>query len=173
MLGLTSPSPAHNPAGEPEIATVSLLLPAAGMRAHSRSYPHRRLASSWHPPAATGMEPSEPQLKRTHSTSYWKHTAACSCATTSAYGAGRRSTGIFPCFPPPFWAPAEPWQRSTQSSTDWKRCLQLACKHLFHDQCIRGWTLIGKKDTCPTCLEKVDMRAIFADRPWETRNISW
>ena len=51
--------------------------------------------------------------------------------------------------------------------------LQLACKHLFHDQCIRGWTLIGKKDTCPTCLEKVDLRAIFSDRPWETRNISW
>ena len=50
---------------------------------------------------------------------------------------------------------------------------QLACKHLFHDQCIRGWTLIGKKDTCPTCLEKVDLRAIFSDRPWETRNISW
>lgn len=32
---------------------------------------------------------------------------------------------------------------------------------------------MGKKDTCPTCLEKVDLRLIFADRPWETRNLSW
>lgn len=51
--------------------------------------------------------------------------------------------------------------------------VQLPCKHLYHDGCIRGWTLVGKKDTCPTCLEKVDLRLIFADRPWETRNLSW
>ena len=40
-------------------------------------------------------------------------------------------------------------------------------------QCIRGWTIVGKKDTCPACLEKVDLRAVFHDRPWETRNLSW
>jgi len=40
-------------------------------------------------------------------------------------------------------------------------------------QCIRGWTIVGKKDTCPACLEKVDLRAVFQDRPWETRNLSW
>ena len=26
---------------------------------------------------------------------------------------------------------------------------QLACKHKFHEKCIRGWCLIGKKDICP------------------------
>jgi RING finger protein 121 len=26
---------------------------------------------------------------------------------------------------------------------------QLACKHVFHEKCIRGWCLVGKKDICP------------------------
>ncbi|PRW20957.1 RING finger 121 [Chlorella sorokiniana] len=51
--------------------------------------------------------------------------------------------------------------------------VQLACKHLFHLDCIRGWCIIGKKDTCPTCWEKVDTKSVFADKPWETRNLSW
>ncbi|EIE27720.1 hypothetical protein COCSUDRAFT_6996, partial [Coccomyxa subellipsoidea C-169] len=51
--------------------------------------------------------------------------------------------------------------------------VQLGCKHCFHPDCIRGWTIVGKKDTCPTCLEKVDMRKIFAGRPWESRNLTW
>lgn len=54
-----------------------------------------------------------------------------------------------------------------------EKSVQLTCKHLFHDQCIRGWTLVGKKDTCPVCLEKVDLRALYADRPWDTRNLTW
>ena len=36
-----------------------------------------------------------------------------------------------------------------------------------------GWTIVGKKDTCPVCAEKVDLKAIFADRPWETTNLNW
>lgn len=31
---------------------------------------------------------------------------------------------------------------------------QLACKHVFHEKCIRGWCLIGKKDICPYWYEK-------------------
>ena len=54
-----------------------------------------------------------------------------------------------------------------------EKSVQLTCKHLFHDQCIRGWTLVGKKDTCPVCLEKVDLRTLYADRPWDTRNLTW
>lgn len=50
---------------------------------------------------------------------------------------------------------------------------QLACKHLFHGTCLRGWCVVGKKDTCPACREKVDLRAVFAGRPWETRNLNW
>ncbi|KAL4433400.1 hypothetical protein ABPG77_010253 [Micractinium sp. CCAP 211/92] len=51
--------------------------------------------------------------------------------------------------------------------------MQLSCKHLFHLECIRGWCIIGKKDTCPTCWEKVDLKSVFANKPWETTNLSW
>lgn len=29
------------------------------------------------------------------------------------------------------------------------KVFQLACRHIFHEECIRGWCLIGKKDICP------------------------
>ncbi|KAI8137093.1 RING finger protein 121-like protein [Fennellomyces sp. T-0311] len=45
---------------------------------------------------------------------------------------------------------------------------QLACKHKFHEKCIRGWCLIGKKDICPYCKEKVDMKQ-FKKNPWDTQ----
>lgn len=51
--------------------------------------------------------------------------------------------------------------------------VRLPCKHAFHDYCIRGWTMVGKKDMCPTCLEKVDLRHLHADRPWERMNVVW
>jgi Ring finger domain len=51
--------------------------------------------------------------------------------------------------------------------------IQLPCKHLFHELCIKGWTMVGKKDTCPTCMEKVDLKKLYSDRPWETRNLQW
>ncbi|GLC38944.1 hypothetical protein PLESTB_000464200 [Pleodorina starrii] len=54
-----------------------------------------------------------------------------------------------------------------------ERTVQLSCKHCFHDLCVRGWTMVGKKDTCPQCGEKVDLRALLSDRPWETHNITW
>mmetsp|Transcript_24163 Transcript_24163/g.71701 ORF Transcript_24163/g.71701 Transcript_24163/m.71701 type:complete len:353 (-) Transcript_24163:347-1405(-) len=54
-----------------------------------------------------------------------------------------------------------------------ERTVQLDCKHCFHDLCIRGWIMVGKKDTCPVCSEKVDLRTLNADRPWETQNITW
>ncbi|CAG8478824.1 2275_t:CDS:2 [Paraglomus brasilianum] len=45
---------------------------------------------------------------------------------------------------------------------------QLSCRHLFHEECIRGWCLIGKKDICPYCKEKVDMKE-FKTNPWDTQ----
>jgi Zinc finger, C3HC4 type (RING finger) len=51
--------------------------------------------------------------------------------------------------------------------------IQLPCKHLYHSLCLRGWTMVGKKDTCPTCLEKTDLRALYAGRPWEARNLQY
>ncbi|XP_040887559.1 uncharacterized protein LOC121177328 isoform X2 [Toxotes jaculatrix] len=35
---------------------------------------------------------------------------------------------------------------------------QLSCGHIFHEFCIRGWCIVGKKQTCPYCNEKVDLK---------------
>jgi RING finger protein 121/175 len=51
--------------------------------------------------------------------------------------------------------------------------IQLPCKHLFHALCLRGWTMVGKKDTCPTCLEKTDLKVLYSERPWEARNLQY
>jgi len=48
--------------------------------------------------------------------------------------------------------------------------VQLDCKHRFHEWCIRGWTIIGKKDTCPYCSEKVQLNRVFSN-PWEKQGI--
>ena len=31
----------------------------------------------------------------------------------------------------------------------------------FHEFCIRGWCIVGKKQTCPYCQEKVDLKRMF------------
>lgn len=38
---------------------------------------------------------------------------------------------------------------------------RLPCNHVFHEYCIRGWCIIGKKQTCPYCKEKVDLQRLF------------
>lgn len=30
----------------------------------------------------------------------------------------------------------------------------LSCGHHFHEFCIRGWCIVGKKDVCPVCKER-------------------
>jgi len=55
---------------------------------------------------------------------------------------------------------------------DVNQSVQLNCKHRFHDWCIRGWTMIGKKETCPYCSEKVTLRTLFRN-PWEQQGIAW
>ncbi|CAH8538696.1 unnamed protein product [Heterobilharzia americana] len=40
---------------------------------------------------------------------------------------------------------------------------RLNCTHVFHDFCIRGWCIIGKKDTCPYCSEKVNLKQTFTN----------
>jgi RING finger protein 121 len=48
----------------------------------------------------------------------------------------------------------------------------LSCKHQFHESCVKGWLVVGKRDTCPNCSEKVQLREIFKN-PWETQNLAW
>jgi len=50
--------------------------------------------------------------------------------------------------------------------------VELNCKHKFHEWCIRGWTMIGKKDTCPYCSEKVQFKQLYKN-PWERQGILW
>jgi RING finger protein 121 len=50
---------------------------------------------------------------------------------------------------------------------------ELSCKHQFHERCLRGWTMIGKKNTCPFCSEKVeDLTRVFKN-PWDRPGIMW
>jgi len=50
--------------------------------------------------------------------------------------------------------------------------VSLNCKHCFHEWCIRGWTIVGKKDTCPYCSEKVNLKQLYTN-PWEKQGIMW
>lgn len=43
----------------------------------------------------------------------------------------------------------------------------------YHEFCIRGWIIIGKKDTCPYCSEKVNIRATLLKNPWEKQSTIW
>ncbi|CAL8384730.1 unnamed protein product [Arctogadus glacialis] len=47
---------------------------------------------------------------------------------------------------------------------------QLSCNHIFHEFCIRGWCIVGKKQTCPYCHEKVDMKRMM-NNPWEKTHL--
>lgn len=46
----------------------------------------------------------------------------------------------------------------------------LPCSHSFHEFCIRGWCVVGKKQTCPYCKEKVDLQKLFKN-PWEKPHV--
>lgn len=41
--------------------------------------------------------------------------------------------------------------------------ITLNCDHVFHEFCIRGWCIVGKKQTCPYCKEKVDLKKMFCN----------
>lgn len=51
-----------------------------------------------------------------------------------------------------------------------EKTYQLGCSHIFHEFCIRGWCIVGKKQTCPYCKEKVDLKRIFHN-PWERPHV--
>uniref|UniRef100_H2ZFP1 RING-type domain-containing protein n=1 Tax=Ciona savignyi TaxID=51511 RepID=H2ZFP1_CIOSA len=57
-----------------------------------------------------------------------------------------------------------------QFDTSVERVYKLSCLHTFHDSCIRGWCIVGKKQTCPYCKEKVDLKRMFTS-PWECPHI--
>lgn len=48
-----------------------------------------------------------------------------------------------------------------------ERTYTLTCGHIYHQYCIFGWCLIGKKQVCPFCREKVDLNKLFASLPFQ------
>ncbi|RWS30579.1 RING finger protein 121-like protein [Leptotrombidium deliense] len=53
------------------------------------------------------------------------------------------------------------------SGYDNEKIFTLSCGHKYHEFCIYGWALIGKKQVCPFCREKVDTRKLFASLPFQ------
>jgi len=49
---------------------------------------------------------------------------------------------------------------------------KLDCGHMYHEYCIRGWIIIGKKATCPYCKEKVETNDL-ANNPWNKIDIMY
>lgn len=47
---------------------------------------------------------------------------------------------------------------------------KLTCGHVFHEFCIRGWCIVGKKQTCPYCKEKVELKKVFQN-PWDRPHV--
>ena len=51
---------------------------------------------------------------------------------------------------------------------------QLQCMHIFHESCIKGWCVVGKKDSCPSCSERVDIKALLKTSPlWGPPSRLW
>ncbi|KAH9386379.1 RING finger protein 121/175 [Nematocida major] len=44
--------------------------------------------------------------------------------------------------------------------------ITLECRESFHIDCIKNWKILGKKDTCPSCKEKVDLGSVEMN-PWQ------
>ncbi|CAK8675198.1 unnamed protein product [Clavelina lepadiformis] len=57
-----------------------------------------------------------------------------------------------------------------ENDTTVEQVYKLPCYHKFHESCIRGWCIVGKKQTCPYCKEKVDLKRMFTS-PWERPHI--
>jgi len=67
---------------------------------------------------------------------------------------------------------SEPMLMANVGMMSFEKYVGLKCGHSFHDLCIKGWCLVGKKNTCPYCHEKVDMNNAF-QRPWEKVDLAY
>jgi RING finger protein 121 len=60
---------------------------------------------------------------------------------------------------------SNPIMIATDEDSFFESTFKLPCGHTFHEFCIRGWCIVGKKQTCPYCKEKVDLKRLFPN-PW-------
>ncbi|XP_015781494.1 RING finger protein 121 [Tetranychus urticae] len=56
---------------------------------------------------------------------------------------------------------------SYDETSESERCFTLSCGHKYHEYCIYGWCLVGKKQVCPFCREKVDTQKLFSSLPFQ------
>lgn len=50
---------------------------------------------------------------------------------------------------------------------------KLNCGHEFHSLCVRGWAMVGKKDTCAYCSEKVSTSELFTNFWDQKQSAAW
>lgn len=55
----------------------------------------------------------------------------------------------------------------SENSNTKERLFVLTCGHKFHEYCIYGWCLVGKRQVCPFCREKVDLGRMFSALPFQ------
>lgn len=55
----------------------------------------------------------------------------------------------------------------SDNSAKKERIFMLTCGHKFHEFCIYGWCLVGKRQVCPFCREKVDLGRLFSALPFQ------
>ena len=63
--------------------------------------------------------------------------------------------------------------RDARAAGSERKLWKLSCGHELHEECVRGWSVIGKRSMCPYCGEKVDTENIFASSPWEKQSPTW
>lgn len=64
--------------------------------------------------------------------------------------------------------------KNNPSSQVWRKTIKLKeCSHEFHDECIRGWTVLGKRGLCPSCDERCDLTFLSESSPWQKGSESW
>jgi RING finger protein 121 len=57
---------------------------------------------------------------------------------------------------------------------DGRPLFQLQCKHVFHEGCVKGWCVVGKKNTCPCCSERVDLKVLLkTSAVWGRPSVMW
>jgi RING finger protein 121 len=61
---------------------------------------------------------------------------------------------------------------SSSSAADEDNVVTLSCKHRYHEMCLRGWTIVGKKAVCAACGEKAQYDDV-AIHPWQRTSVLW
>ena len=95
----------------------------------------------------------------------------CSICNLALPGEGGGGSAV--CLPAARAANMHPNGHTGPAPGEYDRVVTLpGCKHQFHEFCLRGWVIVGKKDTCPYCCEKCDLRALSRG-PWDNHSLTW